>query len=97
MDSLTRQEMDITPFKNILNDMYSRDISKKVLAGITTRAEITIAVNTGTGRYSINPVAPISTTAMVSPAVMRHSSRKSIGGSKIDDINVPGSCMADGG
>ena len=33
VDSLTRQEMDITPFKNILNDMYSRDISKKVLAG----------------------------------------------------------------
>lgn len=31
VDSLTRQEMDITPFKNILNDMYSRDISKKVL------------------------------------------------------------------
>ena len=27
VDSLTRQEMDITPFKNILNDMYSRDIS----------------------------------------------------------------------
>ena len=26
------------PFKNILNDMYSRDISKKVLAGITTRS-----------------------------------------------------------
>lgn len=25
--------MDITPFKNILNDLYSRDISKKVLAG----------------------------------------------------------------
>ena len=22
VDSLTRQEMDITPFKNILNDMY---------------------------------------------------------------------------
>lgn len=38
MDSLTRQEMDITPFKNILNDMYSRDISKKVLAGIMTRS-----------------------------------------------------------
>ena len=37
VDGLTRQEMDITPFKNILNDMYSRDISKKVLAGITTR------------------------------------------------------------
>ena len=29
VDSLTCQEMDITPFKNILNDMYSRDISKR--------------------------------------------------------------------
>lgn len=38
VDSLTRQEWDITPFKNILNDMYSRDISKKVLAGITARS-----------------------------------------------------------
>ena len=27
------QTMDITPFKNILNDMYSRDISRKVSAG----------------------------------------------------------------
>ena len=36
VDSLTRQEMDITPFKNILNDMYSRDISKKVLAARMT-------------------------------------------------------------
>ena len=38
VDSLTRQEMDITPFKNTLNDMYSRDISKKVLAGRMTRS-----------------------------------------------------------
>ena len=38
VDSLTRQKMDITPFKNILNDMYSRDISKKVLSGITIRS-----------------------------------------------------------
>ncbi len=37
-DSLNKQEMDITPFKNILNDMYSRDISKKVLAGRMTRS-----------------------------------------------------------
>lgn len=29
----TDQTMDITPFKNILNDMYSRDISRKVAAG----------------------------------------------------------------
>lgn len=33
VDSLNKQEMDITPFRNILNDMFSRDISKKVLAG----------------------------------------------------------------
>ena len=38
VDSLTRREMDITPFKNILNDMYSRDISKKALSGITIRS-----------------------------------------------------------
>ena len=38
VDSLTRREMDITPFKNILNNMYSRDISKKVLSGITIRS-----------------------------------------------------------
>ena len=38
VDSLTRQEMDITPFKNILNDMYRRDISQKVLAGRMTRS-----------------------------------------------------------
>ena len=38
VDSLNRKEMDITPFKNILNDMYSRDISKKVLSGITIRS-----------------------------------------------------------
>lgn len=37
-DSLNKQEMDIAPFKNILNDMYSRDISKKVLVGRMTRS-----------------------------------------------------------
>lgn len=40
VDSLNRQEMDITPFKNILNDMYSRDISKKVLAGRMARSRM---------------------------------------------------------
>ena len=38
VDSLTSPELDITPFKNILNDMYSRDISKNVLAGRMTRS-----------------------------------------------------------
>ena len=38
VDSLTSPELDITPFKNILNDMYSWDISKKVLAGRMTRS-----------------------------------------------------------
>lgn len=36
VDSFNKQEIDITPFKNILNDMYSRDISKKVLAARMT-------------------------------------------------------------
>lgn len=40
VDSTNQQEMDITPFKNILNDMYSRDISKKVLAGRMTRSRM---------------------------------------------------------
>ena len=38
VDSVNRQEMDIAPFKNILNDLYSRDISKKVLAGWMARS-----------------------------------------------------------
>lgn len=38
VDSLSSQQMDITPFKNILNDMYSRDISKKVLAARMARS-----------------------------------------------------------
>nr|WP_243112507.1 MULTISPECIES: recombinase family protein [Acutalibacteraceae] len=38
VDSQNKQELDITPFRNILNDLYSRDISKKVLAGWMTRS-----------------------------------------------------------
>ncbi len=38
VDSLNSQEMDITPLKNILNDLYSRDISKKVLVGWMARS-----------------------------------------------------------
>lgn len=37
VDSIQKANMDITPFKNILNEMYSRDISKKVKTGIRTR------------------------------------------------------------
>ncbi len=37
-DSLNRQEMDITLFKNILSDLFSRDTSKKVLAGRMARS-----------------------------------------------------------
>ena len=33
VDSINATEMDITPFKNILNEMYSRDIAKKVKSG----------------------------------------------------------------
>lgn len=38
VDSMNANEMDITPFKNILNEFYSRDISKKVKTGRFIRA-----------------------------------------------------------
>lgn len=39
IDSNNANEMDITPFKNILNEMYSRDISRKVKSGKRIRAQ----------------------------------------------------------
>lgn len=39
VDTIINSEMDITPFKNILNEMYSRDISKKVKTGKMIRAQ----------------------------------------------------------
>lgn len=39
IDSLNSGGMDITPFKNILNEFYSRDISKKVKTGRLIRAK----------------------------------------------------------
>ena len=38
VDSLTKTDFDITPFKNIMNDMYSRDISRKVATGMMIRS-----------------------------------------------------------
>ncbi len=38
VDSINANEMDIIPFKNILNEFYSRDISKKVKTGRFIRA-----------------------------------------------------------
>ena len=38
VDSANSGEMDITPFKNILNEFYSRDVSKKVKSGKCIRA-----------------------------------------------------------
>jgi DNA invertase Pin-like site-specific DNA recombinase len=37
VDTLSRQSMDITPFKNILNDMYSADVSMKIKSAKRTR------------------------------------------------------------
>ncbi len=37
VDTIDNANMDITPFKNILNEMYSKDISKKVKTGLRTR------------------------------------------------------------
>ena len=39
VDTINSSEMDITPFKNILNEMYSRDISKKIKSGKLIRAQ----------------------------------------------------------
>ena len=39
VDTINNSEMDITPFKNILNEMYSRDISKKIKSGKLIRAQ----------------------------------------------------------
>ena len=39
IDSDNDNGMDITPFKNILNEMYSRDVSKKVKSGKRVRAQ----------------------------------------------------------
>ena len=39
VDSTVSSGMDITPFKNILNEFYSRDISKKVKTGKAIRAK----------------------------------------------------------
>lgn len=47
VDSNKSEELDITPFKNILNDMYSRDISKKVKTGWM--------ISSGQGKYLGGP------------------------------------------
>jgi len=38
VDTVSASSLDITPFKNILNELYSRDISKKVKTGKHIRA-----------------------------------------------------------
>ncbi len=37
VDTEKRSTMDITPFKNLLNDMYAQDISKKIKSSVLTR------------------------------------------------------------
>ncbi|MCM1059877.1 MAG: recombinase family protein [Eubacterium sp.] len=37
VDTLRATSMEITPFRNLLNDMYAKDISKKVKSAILTR------------------------------------------------------------
>ncbi len=37
MDTAKGSTMDITPFKNLLNDMYAQDISKKIKSSVLTR------------------------------------------------------------
>ena len=37
VDTAKGSRMDITPFKNLLNDMYAQDISKKIKSSLLTR------------------------------------------------------------
>lgn len=37
VDTLSSANMDITPFKNLINDMYAKDISKKIKSAIIAR------------------------------------------------------------
>jgi len=37
VDTLSSSNMDITPFKNLINDMYAKDISKKIKTAIIAR------------------------------------------------------------
>lgn len=37
VDTLSNMSMDITPFKNILNEMYAKDISVKIKSALNTR------------------------------------------------------------
>ena len=37
VDTAKGSTMDITPFKNLLNDMYAQDISKKIKSSVLTR------------------------------------------------------------
>lgn len=39
VDSQNRQSMDITPFKNLLNDLFASDVSSKIRSAMKTRAE----------------------------------------------------------
>ena len=39
VDSLNQQASDFTPFLNIVNEMYSRDLSKKVKSAVQTKKE----------------------------------------------------------
>lgn len=37
VDSLDKQQMDITPFRNIINEMYAKDTSRKIKSAIHSR------------------------------------------------------------
>lgn len=37
MDSIDNTQMDITPFRNIINEMYAKDTSRKIKSALRTR------------------------------------------------------------
>lgn len=39
IDTYVDNSLDITPFKNVINDMYAKDISRKVISSLRTKAK----------------------------------------------------------
>ena len=56
VDTLNKSAMDITPFRNILNEMYAADISVKDKIGISGE------VSTGGNSWELPPLMAISKT-----------------------------------
>ena len=59
VDTLNKSAMDITPFRNILNEMYAADVSMKVKSALRARFNSGLYVSTSPPiRLSERPLRP---------------------------------------